>query len=621
MRKTLINSPFIQIAGIHDQDEADLLIECGVKYLGFPLRLPVHQEDLAEEDAARIIENLPDDVEGVLITYLSNAEDIIAFCDFLGVHVVQLHGDIELKEIAKIRRERTEIIIIKSLVVGKYSHNQIIAFIEKSRSLVDAYITDTYDPVTGADGATGNVHDWSISRDIVKHSNKPVILAGGLNDQNVESAIRLVCPIGVDSHTGVEGENGRKDPDKVKRFVDRAYSALQTITISFPDLVDIHALERTLDSAFQGRDCRIGSVIFDLSGCRYISVSSLIYILSILDWRSRNSLRTRFILPKNKKVRDFLRLWGFPEAVFEYTGYPFSHFCTSSDINDYFGENDNSKFSYYNARSYLQNLLINERFFAICTYPISEYEDRNVISRKESTRWRGDLIREYLKRNLDGHSGASYVSSRIVIEAMTNAIRHPGATLISATSFCANRSEDQESNLTITFWDNGKSMINTISSPVMLGENVRIDLPLESHFCFNVDLVMGNSNIRTYKKSSSEDVSGYFDEQDFLLACMFPGVSRDVARRTYVDPKNISLENDGLVDNGPGHGLSDLLNCACDIFNGSVTFITGRFKARVISAGHTDNCRYKVTMTKRPDDAPKFNGNMLIVDLPIEPSR
>ena len=42
---------FIQVAGVIDQEEADLLCGCGVRFLGFPLRLPVHQEDLGEEDA------------------------------------------------------------------------------------------------------------------------------------------------------------------------------------------------------------------------------------------------------------------------------------------------------------------------------------------------------------------------------------------------------------------------------------------------------------------------------------------------------------------------------------------------------------------------------------------
>jgi phosphoribosylanthranilate isomerase len=88
--------------------------------------------------------------------------------------------------------------------------------------LVDAFITDTFDPATGASGATGKTHDWQISRRLVEISPQPVILAGGLTPDNVREAILAVQPAGVDCHTGVEDASGRKDADKVRRFVAEA---------------------------------------------------------------------------------------------------------------------------------------------------------------------------------------------------------------------------------------------------------------------------------------------------------------------------------------------------------------------------------------------------------------
>jgi phosphoribosylanthranilate isomerase len=61
-----------------DAAEAQMLQQCGVRYLGFPLRLPVHREDLTEEEAAAIITSLAPPVFGVLITYLDEASDISA---------------------------------------------------------------------------------------------------------------------------------------------------------------------------------------------------------------------------------------------------------------------------------------------------------------------------------------------------------------------------------------------------------------------------------------------------------------------------------------------------------------------------------------------------------------
>ena len=215
----------IQIAGVIDAAEAALLTACGVRLLGFPLRLPVHREDLSEAEAAAIIRGLGPRAAGVLITYLDEAEAIAAFADELGAPVVQLHGDVAPGELAHLRTLRPSLRVIKSLVVGRKSRAELREELAALAPRVDAFITDTFDPATGASGATGRVHDWTVSRDLVRRSPRPVILAGGLTPANVRRAILEVSPAGVDAHTGVEGADGRKDPVRVRRFVAEARAA------------------------------------------------------------------------------------------------------------------------------------------------------------------------------------------------------------------------------------------------------------------------------------------------------------------------------------------------------------------------------------------------------------
>ena len=213
---------FIQIAGVIDKEEANMLVEAGVRFLGFPLRLPVNKEDISEKDAAEIISELPKSVSGVLITYLDKAEEIKSLSNKIGVKIIQLHGDISLSELIKLKEIFHESRIIKSLIVGKDTNKKLLETITKLEKYVDAFITDTYNPQTGATGATGITHDWEISRTLVKRSNKPVILAGGLTPNNVCDAILKVKPAGVDTHTGVEDNVGRKDKIKVSRFINEA---------------------------------------------------------------------------------------------------------------------------------------------------------------------------------------------------------------------------------------------------------------------------------------------------------------------------------------------------------------------------------------------------------------
>jgi len=70
-------------------------------------------------------------------------------------------------------------------------------------------------------GGTGKVHNWHLSREIVRQINKPVFLAGGINSENVSDAIRLVQPFGIDLCNGVR-INGMLDEKKLQQFMKNA---------------------------------------------------------------------------------------------------------------------------------------------------------------------------------------------------------------------------------------------------------------------------------------------------------------------------------------------------------------------------------------------------------------
>ena len=225
----MLEDSLIQIAGVIDAAEAEMLQQCGVRYLGFPLRLPVHREDLTESDAAMIIKRLAPPVFGVLITYLDKANEIAAFCHALGARIVQLHGDIDRDELTRLKTLEPSLTVIKSLVVGMHDDNTLETMVGELSPFVDAFITDTFDPKTGASGATGKTHDWNVSRRLVEVSDRPVILAGGLTPENVKRAILEVRPAGVDCHTGVEDSSGRKSREKVPKFLSEAYEAFEQV--------------------------------------------------------------------------------------------------------------------------------------------------------------------------------------------------------------------------------------------------------------------------------------------------------------------------------------------------------------------------------------------------------
>ena len=217
----------VQVAGVHDLDEARLLCACGVGWIGIPLRLPVHREDLRDDAAAAVVRGCAGSGSTcVLITYLERAAEIADLARRIGVRHVQLHGACCARELTALRLALPGVVIIKSLVVRPGEDaSAVYAQVGRLAPGVDAFITDTFDPATGASGATGLTHDWAVSRDIVRLSPRPVILAGGLTPGNLRQAISAVRPAGVDCHTGVEGAGGRKDEVLVRRFIAEAHAA------------------------------------------------------------------------------------------------------------------------------------------------------------------------------------------------------------------------------------------------------------------------------------------------------------------------------------------------------------------------------------------------------------
>src|SRR5436190_320781 len=95
-----------------------------------------------------------------------------------------------------------------------------VAYPEVFEKLVDGFVLDTINVATGQVGGTGKMHDWSVSRQIVmRYPEIAIILAGGLNSENVRSAIEYVHPFGVDVNSGTKGSDGFKDARKMREFI------------------------------------------------------------------------------------------------------------------------------------------------------------------------------------------------------------------------------------------------------------------------------------------------------------------------------------------------------------------------------------------------------------------
>jgi phosphoribosylanthranilate isomerase len=214
--------PFIKICGLRSYEEARLALDAGATAFGFLVGLNYETADkISPQSAAEIIGKLPNGTETVIVTHLTDPDKAAALADHTGAHTLQVHGDMSPAGVRQLATLAPDLRLIKAVHV---SGLEAIEMAAAYAGIAHALLLDT----RTADrlGGTGRTHDWSISAQIVAAVPVPVYLAGGLTPDNVQRAIETVRPAGVDVNSGVKDSAGGKDPDKVRRFVSEALSAL-----------------------------------------------------------------------------------------------------------------------------------------------------------------------------------------------------------------------------------------------------------------------------------------------------------------------------------------------------------------------------------------------------------
>lgn len=210
----------VKICGIRRLGDALAALAYGADELGFLVGQRHHSPDFLDEaDATAIVGALPPNVSSALVTHLADPDDIVTLATAIGVTTIQLHGDTSPAQAAVIKHRLPHIKTYKAIhVVDAQAINTARQYV----NAVDAIVLDTVNLAANQVGGTGQTHDWSISRRIVKQLPIPVILAGGLNPDNVNDAIEHVHPFGVDVNSGTKGADGYKDHARLQRFIESA---------------------------------------------------------------------------------------------------------------------------------------------------------------------------------------------------------------------------------------------------------------------------------------------------------------------------------------------------------------------------------------------------------------
>jgi len=202
----------VKICGLTDPEDARLAAALGAHALGF-IFYPPSPRSVSPEQAREIIRQLPPFVLTVGVFVDEELDAVREIAALAGLDWVQLHGN-ESPDYCRALGRR----VIKGFRV---QGEETLPLLAPYRGVVQAFLLDTYRP--GLPGGTGETFDWQLAHRARDYG--PIILAGGLTPDNVAEAIRAARPQAVDVASGVEAAPGKKDPAKLRAFMEAVWTA------------------------------------------------------------------------------------------------------------------------------------------------------------------------------------------------------------------------------------------------------------------------------------------------------------------------------------------------------------------------------------------------------------
>jgi phosphoribosylanthranilate isomerase len=213
---------WVKICGTTNLDDAMLAVDSGADAVGFVFA-PHSKRHVTAQQVAVIARELPETVEKVGVFANMSWSDIRDTYRESGIDTLQLYLGSELldhtpQDFPEMENGKPKMIVAIALPeLGETG-----GFLLKRREGEDnvRVLFDSGSQKYG--GGTGDAWDWAAAHPFIQHFKEqfPVIVAGGLNPSNVTSAIEMLHPWGVDVVSGVEREPGKKDPDKVRAFIN-----------------------------------------------------------------------------------------------------------------------------------------------------------------------------------------------------------------------------------------------------------------------------------------------------------------------------------------------------------------------------------------------------------------
>lgn len=204
----------IKVCGLTRKQDVELAVELGAWALGFIFYEKSPRAILAG-NVRKLLSEVPTNIKTVGVFVNEPISSIRKSVETSGITAVQLHGEESPEFCVTLKKELPQIEIIKAI---RPKDAQDLRHFSNFLPLIQAVLLDTYSP--HARGGTGQIADWTLAAQA--KALGPLILAGGLNTENVQAAIEAVHPDAIDVSSGLEDAPGIKSESKMKNFFKNA---------------------------------------------------------------------------------------------------------------------------------------------------------------------------------------------------------------------------------------------------------------------------------------------------------------------------------------------------------------------------------------------------------------
>ncbi|HEX9535700.1 MAG TPA: phosphoribosylanthranilate isomerase [Stellaceae bacterium] len=214
----------VQIYEVQTPEEALELARLGVDHIGVLVGDGAFPRELQADRASSIYAAVPLRAKRVALSLSADPAEIARVIELTRPDIIHIGAAVELFSVRGARALKAAFPDVRIMRAIPIVDEGSIECAKDYREVADFLLLDSHEPGDRQIGGLGRAHDWRISRRIVEEvGGVPVILAGGLDADNVAAAIAAVRPAGVDSKTKTDQTDGNgKDIDQARRFVAAA---------------------------------------------------------------------------------------------------------------------------------------------------------------------------------------------------------------------------------------------------------------------------------------------------------------------------------------------------------------------------------------------------------------